>query len=76
MRLAGRLGDDARRAHGSHHGLVGQRDRVIGSGELRWTSEALGVDWPLRIFPDWGHYPMIDEPEAWVAELRAFLSEQ
>jgi pimeloyl-ACP methyl ester carboxylesterase len=53
----------------------GQQDRVIGSGELRWTREALGVDWPLRNFPDWGHYPMIDEPEVWVAELRAFLSD-
>lgn len=49
----------------------GRQDRVIGSGELRFTRQALGVDWPLRTFPGWGHYPMLDEPEAWVAELRA-----
>jgi pimeloyl-ACP methyl ester carboxylesterase len=54
----------------------GKKDRVVDAGELRWTSTALGVGWPLRVFPDWGHYPMLDEPEAWVGELLAFLSDQ
>jgi pimeloyl-ACP methyl ester carboxylesterase len=53
----------------------GGKDRVVATDELRWTRAALGVDWPLRVFPQWGHYPMIDEPEAWVAEIRAFLSD-
>jgi pimeloyl-ACP methyl ester carboxylesterase len=53
----------------------GQQDRVVASDELRWTRAALGVDWPLRVFPGWGHYPMLDDPERWVAELRAFVVE-
>jgi pimeloyl-ACP methyl ester carboxylesterase len=49
----------------------GEKDRVVAPDELCFTRAALGVDWPLRTFPAWGHYPMLDEPEAWVAELRA-----
>jgi hypothetical protein len=44
----------------------GGRDRVVGPDELRWTSAALGVRWPERTFPEWGHYPMLDDPEGWV----------
>jgi pimeloyl-ACP methyl ester carboxylesterase len=40
----------------------GGRDGVVTLEELRWTEQALGSTWPLRIFPDWGHYPMIDAP--------------
>jgi pimeloyl-ACP methyl ester carboxylesterase len=49
----------------------GGRDRVVSLRELEWTSGALGLDgrWPLRIFPDWGHYPMIDQPAAWAEAL-------
>jgi pimeloyl-ACP methyl ester carboxylesterase len=47
----------------------GGRDRVVTPRELRWTEQALGTTWPLRVFPDWGHYPMIDEPEAWAGAL-------
>jgi pimeloyl-ACP methyl ester carboxylesterase len=43
----------------------GGRDRILTPRELAWTEEALRLKWPLRIFPGWGHYPMIDEPEAW-----------
>jgi hypothetical protein len=43
----------------------GGRDRVVGSAELGWTARALGVRWPERRFPAWGHYPMIDDPEGW-----------
>ena len=43
----------------------GGRDRVVTPRELRWTAQALGTTWPLTVFPDWGHYPMIDAPEAW-----------
>ena len=49
----------------------GGRDRVVTSDELRWTAAALGTTWPLRVFPDWGHYPMIDDPEGWARALRA-----
>jgi pimeloyl-ACP methyl ester carboxylesterase len=47
----------------------GGRDRVVTSDELRWTEAALGTTWPLRVFPDWGHYPMIDDPEGWARAL-------
>jgi len=44
----------------------GGRDRVVTPRELRWTEDALDTKWPVSFFPGWGHYPMIDEPEAWV----------
>lgn len=49
----------------------GGRDRVVTLRELEWTNAALGLEnrWPLRIFPEWGHYPMIDEPESWAGAL-------
>jgi hypothetical protein len=49
----------------------GGRDRVVGPSELRWTERALGVRWPERTFADWGHYPMIDDPEGWVRAVAA-----
>jgi pimeloyl-ACP methyl ester carboxylesterase len=49
----------------------GGRDRVVTSDELRWTEAALRTAWPLRVFPDWGHYPMIDDAEGWARALRA-----
>lgn len=52
----------------------GGRDRVVSLDELRWTSEALDVRWPLRVFPAWGHYPMIDDPEGWVSALPEALA--
>jgi pimeloyl-ACP methyl ester carboxylesterase len=51
----------------------GGRDRVVGQGELRTTEAALGVRWPVTIFPKWGHYPMIDAPEEWVDALAAIV---
>lgn len=48
----------------------GGRDGVVGVEELHVTERALGVEIPLRVFPEWGHYPMIDDPEGWVAEVR------
>lgn len=49
----------------------GGLDRVVSPRELRWTEAALGpgARWPLRTFPQWGHYPMIDDPEGWAREL-------
>jgi len=49
----------------------GGRDRVVTPRELEWTASALrlGGRWPLRVVPEWGHYPMIDEPEAWAGAL-------
>lgn len=49
----------------------GGRDRVVGPSELRWTEQAIGVRWPERTFADWGHYPMWDDPEGWVAAVAA-----
>jgi alpha-beta hydrolase superfamily lysophospholipase len=43
----------------------GGRDRVVTPDELRFTERALGVRWPVRAFPAWGHYPMIDVPAEW-----------
>ncbi len=48
-------------------------DRVVSVDELRSTERALGVAWPVRRFPGWGHYPMIDAPEAWADALAAHL---
>ena len=50
----------------------GGRDAVVSPRELDWTVTALGSPagrWPLRRFPEWGHYPMIDEPRAWAEAL-------
>jgi pimeloyl-ACP methyl ester carboxylesterase len=47
----------------------GERDRVVSLQELRWTENALGRKWPVRTFPEWGHYPMIEQPEEWVRSL-------
>jgi Alpha/beta hydrolase family len=49
----------------------GGRDRVVPLRELEWTREALalGDRWPVRVFPAWGHYPMIDDPAGWAREL-------
>jgi pimeloyl-ACP methyl ester carboxylesterase len=44
----------------------GGRDRVVDLREWAWTRQALKADWPLHRFPDWGHYPMIDDPAGWV----------
>lgn len=47
----------------------GERDTIVPVRELAWTEAALGVTWPLRRFPLWGHYPMIDDPAGWVKAL-------
>lgn len=47
----------------------GGRDRIVTPKELAWTARALHVSWPIRMFPAWGHYPMIDDPQRWVALL-------
>jgi hypothetical protein len=52
----------------------GGRDRVVGLQELARTEQALGVCWPVRTFPTWGHYPMIDDPRDWVKELSHALA--
>lgn len=44
----------------------GGRDHVVDVSELDWTAQAIGARWPERTFADWGHYPMIDDPEGWV----------
>jgi pimeloyl-ACP methyl ester carboxylesterase len=52
----------------------GGRDRVVTPRELTWTEESLGTRWPLSVFAGWGHYPMIDEPEAWARALAMLAS--
>jgi len=49
----------------------GERDRVVRPEEMAFTEQALGARWPLRVFPGWGHYPMIDDPPAWAREIEA-----
>jgi pimeloyl-ACP methyl ester carboxylesterase len=55
----------------------GGRDRVVDLRELEWTKAALGLGerWPVRVFPDWGHYPQIDQPEAWARVLADALAD-
>lgn len=55
----------------------GGKDRVVTLQELEWTKEALGLGerWPVRVFPEWGHYPMIDDPAGWAGELRRAVAE-
>ena len=53
---------------------LGGRDRVVGAAEVEATGRALGVRWPVEVFPDWGHYPMIDAPEEWARALRDALA--
>lgn len=47
----------------------GGRDTVVGVEELHRTEAALGIRVPCTVMPDWGHYPMIDDPDGWVEEL-------
>src|SRR5581483_1397598 len=44
----------------------GWRDAVVGPAELEATPPAVRAGWPVRVFPDWGHYPMIESPAEWV----------
>lgn len=53
----------------------GGQDQVVDLRELDWTEKALRARWPLRTFPSWGHYPMLDEPEDWVRALDHVLAE-
>ena len=52
----------------------GGRDAVVGLDELAATPEAVKGGWPLRLFPDWGHYPMIDSPGEWIEALADALA--
>jgi hypothetical protein len=51
----------------------GGRDGVVTLEELRLAERALEVTWPLRVFPEWGHYPMIDAPGEWIGALAVEL---
>jgi Alpha/beta hydrolase family len=55
----------------------GGRDRVVNLQEIEWTNAALGTGdrWPVWFFPYWGHYPQIDEPEAWARVLADAVAE-
>jgi pimeloyl-ACP methyl ester carboxylesterase len=54
----------------------GERDAVVSPRELEWTVSALGpaARWPVRVFPEWGHYPMIDTPAEWAQEVAGALA--
>lgn len=51
----------------------GDLDPVVGPAEQRAAEGRLGVRFPARHFPTWGHYPMIEDPEGWVDALRYSL---
>jgi pimeloyl-ACP methyl ester carboxylesterase len=53
----------------------GEHDHVVPLAELEQAEKALQVDWPLRRFPEWGHYPMLDDPEDWVRALTDVVAE-
>lgn len=53
----------------------GEQDTVVGLEEARVTERALGVRLPVRTFPEWGHYPMIDDPEGWVREVSGVVAD-
>jgi hypothetical protein len=46
---------------------------VVTPEELRVTEGVLGVRWPLRVFAEWGHYPMLQRPAEWVGEIASRL---
>jgi len=52
----------------------GGEDHVVGLEELRLTEAALGCSIPAREFPEWGHYPMIDDPARWSEEVARALA--
>jgi pimeloyl-ACP methyl ester carboxylesterase len=54
---------------------LGGRDQVVNRAELDATERALGVRWPVVLFPEWGHYPMLDVPEEWAKALRDALAD-
>lgn len=56
------------------HVWWGGHDKVVDTAELAVTEAALGRRFPLTRFPDWGHYPMLDQPAAWVAAVAAHLA--
>lgn len=49
---------------------VGDRDRVVDGAEATAAMAALHVAWTIRRFPEWGHYPMIDDPAGWIRQLQ------
>jgi pimeloyl-ACP methyl ester carboxylesterase len=51
----------------------GEKDRVVDARELALTEEALSRRFALVTFPDWGHYPMIEQPESFVRALAKAL---
>lgn len=56
------------------HFLWGAKDTVVPPRELEWTERALGRTLDVTTFPEWGHYPMIDDPESWVREVSRVAS--
>lgn len=48
---------------------IGGGDGVVGRAEVAATERALGVSWPIREFPSWGHYPSMDVPREWARAL-------
>lgn len=45
------------------------RDKVVGRLEIDATAAKLPIDWRVLEFPNWGHYPAIDEPLEWAQAL-------
>lgn len=52
----------------------GDRDQVVSLEELERSERALGRKLPRRTFEGWGHYPMIEQPADWCAEVRDALA--
>jgi len=54
--------------------IWGAKDTVVPPRELTWTETALRRKLVITTFPEWGHYPMIDDPESWVREVSRVAS--
>lgn len=52
----------------------GDSDTVVTIDELRVTERILEREFPVKTFPGWHHYPMIDRPEEWTEALRDELA--
>ncbi len=47
----------------------GAKDSVVPPAEIEWTEKALHRALNVQIVPEWGHYPMMDDPASWVSEV-------
>jgi hypothetical protein len=53
----------------------GGRDVIVSEFELyEGEDDSTRVHWPVELFDRWNHYPMIDAPQVWAAEVHRHLT--